>query len=217
MPRIDDAPERRIVRNLPLVTYIGYHRSPRRRDPIGLWHALPAAPQLSLLCRPLCTRPGFLSDRGAFTTPNEPFRRCVHARVYREHGRAIFYWHAHCDGDPACRVLRRRPRSGSPTMARRSENVRENVSRNGALVWPMLLAIIAHQAAPSGNSLRVFFDSSCTKVQVELLSAVRHVIQGGRKCVRDLIAAEYNFWVFRAVMLSLSVLFDFGFCRSPAS
>lgn len=52
-------------------------------DPIGSWHALPAATQLSLLCRPLYTRPGFLPDRGAFTTPNEPFRFCVHdARAY---------------------------------------------------------------------------------------------------------------------------------------
>lgn len=66
---------------------IGYHRpsasSAFEGDPIGLWHALPAATQLSLLCRPPYTRPGFLPDRGAFTTPNEPFRFCVHdARAY---------------------------------------------------------------------------------------------------------------------------------------
>lgn len=43
-------------------------------DPIGSWHALPAAPQLSLFsCRPPYTRPGFLPERSAFTTQNGAF------------------------------------------------------------------------------------------------------------------------------------------------
>lgn len=70
---------------------IGYHHSSSAfeldGDPIGSWHALPAAPQLSLLRRPLYTRPGFLPDRGAFTTPNGAFRSCVHARAYGERAR----------------------------------------------------------------------------------------------------------------------------------
>jgi len=68
---------------------IGYHRSSSvfEGDPIGSWHALPAAPQLSLLRRPPSTRPGFLPDRGAFTTPNEAFRFCTHVRAYSERAR----------------------------------------------------------------------------------------------------------------------------------
>lgn len=62
-------------------------------DPIGSWHALPAATQLSLLCRPLYTRPEFLPDRGAFTTPNEPFRFCVHdARAYARLDDILLAW-----------------------------------------------------------------------------------------------------------------------------
>jgi len=66
---------------------IGYHRPSFEGDPIGSWHALPAAPQLSLLRRPPSTRPGFLPDRGAFTTPNEAFRFCTHVRAYCERAR----------------------------------------------------------------------------------------------------------------------------------
>lgn len=47
-------------------------------DPIGSWHALPAAPQLSLFSVvPHIRDPGFLPERSAFTTQNEPFRLCV--------------------------------------------------------------------------------------------------------------------------------------------
>lgn len=89
-----------------------------------MWHALPAAPQLSLLRRPLYTRPGFLSDRGAFTTPNEPFRLCVHARAYRESERARRYFIAHCDGRRSRRRLLVRISNNSPMTRKPAKTFR---------------------------------------------------------------------------------------------